>query len=243
MTDAGCPFWTPSFFQRRRDGNKNKICAFKGGGVIGGREGYRPKTKRFFFPWEKPLLIFAVGVECGENRGRTGGEPGENRGRPKEPGENRGHLGREPGENRGLLAFTYKEYRGRSGGIWEENRGRTGVRNFLWNKRPNSGPENQRTGPPVKISRSHGIESRKCKFRRLKNYQYSTERQKLHQNLAPVLVIILGKSLVFYRKIITSTGFYRYCASEASAPVVVINHSPILLPKNLVVIAQATGPY
>ena len=43
------------------------------------------------------ILIFAVGVECGENRG---GEPVENRGRPKEPGEN--------------------------GGIWEENRGRTG---------------------------------------------------------------------------------------------------------------------
>ena len=85
----------------------------------------------------RAVLIFAVGVECGENRGRTGGEPGENRGRPKEPGENRGHLGREPGENRG-----------RSGGFGT----RTGGRNFLWNKRPNSGPENQRTGPPVKIS-------------------------------------------------------------------------------------------
>ena len=37
----------------------------------------------------------------------------------------------------------------------------------------------------------------------------STERQKQSQNLAPVLVIISGKSLVFSRKIITSTDFYR----------------------------------
>ena len=99
------------------------------------------------------LLIFAVGVECGENRGKTGGEPGENRGRPKEPGENRGHLGREPGENRGLLAFIYKEYRGRSGGFGTRTGGEPGGGNFLWNQRPNSRPENQRTGPPVKISR------------------------------------------------------------------------------------------
>ena len=35
----------------------------------------------------------------------------------------------------------------------------------------------------------------------------STERQKRSQNLAPVLVIISGNSLVFSRKIITSTGF------------------------------------
>ena len=59
-----------------------------------------------------------------------------------------------------------------------------------------------------------------------KNYQYSTEGQKLHENSAPVLVIISGHSLVFSRKIITSTGFYRYCAADASAPVVVINQSP-----------------
>ena len=56
-------------------------------------------------------------------------------------------------------------------------------------------------------------------IRSLKNYQYnSTEGQKLHENLAPVLVIISGKSLVFSRKIITSTVFYRYCAPDASAP-------------------------
>ena len=56
----------------------------------------------------------------------------------------------------------------------------------------------------------------------------STEGQKLPENLAPVLVIISGKSLVFSRKMITSTGFYRYCAPVVSAPVVVINESPII---------------
>ena len=56
----------------------------------------------------------------------------------------------------------------------------------------------------------------------------STERQKRSQNSAPVLVIISGNSLIFSRKIITSTDFYRYCAPNASAPVVVINQSPIL---------------
>ena len=35
-----------------------------------------------------------------------------------------------------------------------------------------------------------------------KNYQYSTERQKCHQNLAPVLVILSGTSLSFSSKII-----------------------------------------
>ena len=49
-------------------------------------------------------------------------------------------------------------------------------------------------------------------YRSLKYYQYSTGGQKFHQNVAPVLVIILWNSLVFSRKIITSTDFYRYCA-------------------------------
>ena len=61
----------------------------------------------------------------------------------------------------------------------------------------------------------------------LKITSTSTERQKRSQNLAPVLVIISGNSLVFSRKIITSTGFYRCCAPGASAPVVVKNQSPI----------------
>ena len=40
----------------------------------------------------------------------------------------------------------------------------------------------------------------------LKITSTSTERQKHSQNLAPVLVIIFGNSLVFPRKIITSTA-------------------------------------
>ena len=44
-----------------------------------------------------------------------------------------------------------------------------------------------------------------------------TERQKRSQNLAPVLVIISGNSLVFSRKMITSTGFSQCCAPSASA--------------------------
>ena len=60
----------------------------------------------------------------------------------------------------------------------------------------------------------------------LKITSTSTERQERSQNLAPVLVIISGSSLVFSRKIITSTGFYRCCAPDASAPVVLKNQSP-----------------
>ena len=56
----------------------------------------------------------------------------------------------------------------------------------------------------------------------------STERQRCCQNLAPVLVIISGNSLVFSKKIITSTGFYRCCAPGASAPVVVKHQSPTI---------------
>ena len=37
---------------------------------------------------------------------------------------------------------------------------------------------------------------------------------------------------MFPRKIITSTGFYRYWAPDASAPVVVINESPSWLPND-----------
>ena len=64
------------------------------------------------------------------------------------------------------------------------------------------------------------------KKRSLKNYQYSTEGQKVDENLAPVQVIISGHSLVFSKKIITSTGFHQHCAPDASAPAVVINESP-----------------
>ena len=62
--------------------------------------------------------------------------------------------------------------------------------------------------------------------RRLKNYQHQYWfRQKRCQSLAPVLVIIFGNSLVFSRKNMTSTGFYRCCAPrrcQSLAPVLVI---------------------
>ena len=46
----------------------------------------------------------------------------------------------------------------------------------------------------------------------------STEKQKRSQNLAPVLVIISGISLVFSVKIFTSTGFYRCCQQIEDHP-------------------------
>ena len=54
----------------------------------------------------------------------------------------------------------------------------------------------------------------------------STERQNRSQNLAPVLVIISGNSLVFSRKIFASAGFLPVLRPGASAPVVVKNQSP-----------------
>ena len=44
--------------------------------------------------------------------------------------------------------------------------------------------------------------------------EYSTEGQTLHQNLAPVLVMILWSSLVFSRKMISSTNCYRCCQHQ-----------------------------
>ena len=44
-------------------------------------------------------------------------------------------------------------------------------------------------------------------FRSLKNHQYSTEGQKFHANLAPVLVISAGNSLVFPGKLLPVLAF------------------------------------
>ena len=86
----------------------------------------RSSENDFFDPralWVRTLLIFTVGVECGENRGRTGGAQKnrgrtggiweENRGRTggfwysftKGTGGEAGALGQEPGENRGEGIF------------------------------------------------------------------------------------------------------------------------------------------
>ena len=83
----------------------------------------------------------------------------------------------------------------------------------------------------VSLSLSFSFSFSRCLCLRLlgdiKITSTSTERQKRSQNLAPVLIMIYGNSLVFSRKIITSTGLYRCCAPGASAPVVVKNQTPI----------------
>ena len=90
--------------------------------------------------------------------GRTGGEPGENRGAQKNRGRTGGIWEENRGRTGGFLVFIYKEYRGEAGALGQEpgeNRGRE----FSLNQRPKSEPENQRTGPPVKISRhTRGLE-------------------------------------------------------------------------------------
>ena len=74
--------------------------------------------------------------EPGENRGGTGGEPGA----PKRTGGEPGAFGKRTGGEPGAFGALGQEP--------GENRGE----GIFFEKRPNSGPENQRTGPPVKIS-------------------------------------------------------------------------------------------
>ena len=57
------------------------------------------------------------------------------------------------------------------------------------------------------------------------NYQYSAERQKCHQNSAPVLVIISGNSLAFGENLYQD-WFLPVLHPDMSAPVMVINQSP-----------------
>ena len=58
----------------------------------------------------------------------------------------------------------------------------------------------------------------KGEVRSLTNYQYSTEGQEFHENLAPVLAMLSVNLLICSRKIITSTGFYRCSARAVPAP-------------------------
>ena len=72
------------------------------------------------------VLIFAVGVECGENRGGTGGEPGasqKNRGEP-------GAFGKRTGGEPGAFGIHLQRVPGEKRGLWDKNRGRTGGREF-----------------------------------------------------------------------------------------------------------------
>ena len=63
---------------------------------------------------------------------------------------------------------------------------------------------------PVLLASRKRCDFENAETRSLKITSTSAEGQKFHENLAPVLVIISGNSLVFSGKIITSTGFYRY---------------------------------
>ena len=122
------PDTRPSMGQNKFWTNGYGICTQYGAGV-----------------WQPHILIFAVGVECGENRGRTGGEPGAPKrtgGEPGafgkrtggEPGAFGIHLQRVPGEKRGLLGQEPGENRGE--GIFEETRDPTRDLNINEQDRP-----------------------------------------------------------------------------------------------------------
>ena len=72
------------------------------------------------------VLIFAVGVECGENRGGNGGEPGA----PKRTGGEPGAFGKRTGGEPGAFGIHLQRVPGEKRGLWDKNRGRTGGREF-----------------------------------------------------------------------------------------------------------------
>ena len=75
---------------------------------------------------------------------------------------------------------------------------------------------------------SRNIVSSTALYRTLKNYQYSTEGQKCHQNSNSTGNNSVEFSGIFSRKIIASTDFLPVLRPDAPAPVVVKNPSPIL---------------
>ena len=74
------------------------------------------------FSWKFLVLIFTVGVECGENWGRTGGEPGA----PKRTGGEPGAFGKRTGGEPGAFGIHLQRVPGEKRGLWDKNRGRTG---------------------------------------------------------------------------------------------------------------------
>ena len=76
------------------------------------------------------VLIFAVGVECGENRGRTGGGTGGELGAPKRTGGEPGAFGKRTGGEPGACGIHLQRVPGENRGLWDKNRGRTGGREF-----------------------------------------------------------------------------------------------------------------
>ena len=81
------------------------------------------------------------------------------------------------------------------------------------------------------------LERTRDRFRKLKTFQYS-ERQKRHQILAPVLVIISGNSLVFSRIFVYKYWFLPVLP-DAVAPVVV----KICLPRSKLFILHSKRPH
>ena len=76
------------------------------------------------------MLIFMVGVECGENQGRTGGEPGRTGGTQRTGGEP-GAFGKRTGGEPGAFGIHLHRVPGEKRGLWGKNRGRTGGGNFV----------------------------------------------------------------------------------------------------------------
>ena len=88
---------------------------------------------------------------CTNFRGwrRVWGEPGGEPGAPKRTGGEPGAFGKRTGGEPGAFGIHLQRVPGEKRGLWDKNRGEEFS---LKQKRPNSGPENQRTGRPVKIS-------------------------------------------------------------------------------------------
>ena len=90
--------------------------------------GFATEMAQILFSLRKWLvLIFTVGVECGENRGRTGGEPGV----PERTGGEPGAFGKRTGGEPGVFGMHLQRVPGEKRGLWDKNRGRTGGREFF----------------------------------------------------------------------------------------------------------------
>ena len=94
--------------------------------------GHLDTTKKISIPKKthppQTLLIFAVGVECGENRGRTGGGIGGEPGAPKRTGGEPGAFGKRTRGEPGAFGIHLQRVPGEKRGLWDKNRGRTGGR-------------------------------------------------------------------------------------------------------------------
>ena len=126
-----CPFSNKTNLHLELPGN----CGQK----FYGHEDFSDLLKR---PMRCPLLIFAVGVECGENRGRTGGEAGRTGGEPGAPkrtGGEPGAFGKRTGGEPGAFGIHLQRVPGEKRGLWDKNRGRTGGEGIFFETRDPTG--------------------------------------------------------------------------------------------------------